>query len=366
MLTDAAEVSSRTNRLTAVSHRKRNFRLFQSIEHSYRPLLVLFSPFLSLSHNVSPLCFRDFLLYISPVFVSLYLPDALALHFLHYFVYIRSLHFFQSTDELIDIEQFFLFYYKHLADHYGVKSQLCTVHLHLHLKDQVLNHGGLSMTSCFARESYLGNALQWCHGKKYVLEQFITWYLVDRSLSPPTSFDLNRLFFAERYDERYLNRAIINDYRDKLAACLRKKKMAMGNIQYFARYFRGLRAFHSMAYSKSGTGISYWISISNDRCPEGRSTCFGEILFYISEMDAHFAFVKKYDCIHASLSDGLTTVEMSQNLSEKLSKFYGCYDRRKFSYKILPVALISNKVVNMPWLNSTYIFTDVVLDWEHD
>ena len=212
----------------------------------------------------------------------------------------------------------------------------------------------------------LGNALQWCHGKKYVLEQFMTWYLIDRSLSPTTSFDINRLFYAERYDERYLNRTIINDHRDKLTTCLRKRKMATGNINYFARYFRGLRAFHSMAYSKSGTAISYWISISNGRCPARRSNCFGEVLFYISETDVYYAFVKKYDCILASLSDGLATVQMPQNLSEKLSKFYGCYDRRKFSYKIIPVALISNKVINMPWLNNTYIFTDVALDWEHD
>ena len=320
----------------------------------------------SLSSIFSCRCFRDFLLYVSPVFACLYLPDALALHFLHYFVYVRSLHFFQSTDELIGIEQFFLFYYKHLADHYGVKSQLCTVHLHLHLKDQVINHGALSLTSCFARESYLGNALQWCHGKKYILEQFITWYLIDRSLSPTSSFDVNRLFYAEKYDERYLNRTVIDDHQDKLMACLRKKKMPTAAINYFARYFRGLRVFHSMAYSKSGNSITYWVSISNERCPVGRSSCFGEILFYIGESNVHYAFVKKYDCIHSSLSDGLTTVAMPPNLSEKLDKLYGCYNRRKFSYKILPVAFISNKVINMPWLNNTYIFTDVALDWEHD
>ena len=38
--------------------------------------------------------FRDFLLYIAPVFAVLFLPDRYAQHFLLYFVYVKTLHYF--------------------------------------------------------------------------------------------------------------------------------------------------------------------------------------------------------------------------------------------------------------------------------
>ena len=113
-------------------------------------------------------------MYVSPIFGILFLPDQMALHFLHYFIYIRVLHFYQNKDELNDIDYFFNYYYEHLAENYGPKSELCTIHIHSHLLEQVKRHGSLSMTSCFPRESYIGSAVKWCHGKKFILEQFIT------------------------------------------------------------------------------------------------------------------------------------------------------------------------------------------------
>ena len=70
---------------------------------------------------------RDFLLYISPIYVCLFLPDSLALHFLYYFVYIRALRFYEDKNELNGIEQFFSYYYEHIAYYYGEKSQLCNL-----------------------------------------------------------------------------------------------------------------------------------------------------------------------------------------------------------------------------------------------
>ncbi|CAF1508664.1 unnamed protein product [Didymodactylos carnosus] len=156
----------------------------------------------------------DFLLYVSPIFVALFLPDELAVHFLHYFIYIGALHFYENKNVLTDIENFFNYYYPTLAKHYGAKSQLCTIHLHLHLKEQVLKHSSLSLTSCFLREDYLGHSLKWCHGKKYVLEQFITWYLVNRTLRRSNELSINDLFLAKKFDERYLNNKIIQMYEE--------------------------------------------------------------------------------------------------------------------------------------------------------
>jgi len=109
-------------------------------------------------------------------------------------VFIRVLHFYHDKDELHGIDHYFNFYYEHLAEYYGPKSELCTIHIHSHLLDQVKRHGSLSMTSCFPRESYLGNAIKWYQGKKYMLEQFITCYNVDRTLYSNNTLNINHLF----------------------------------------------------------------------------------------------------------------------------------------------------------------------------
>ena len=306
------------------------------------------------------------MLYVSPVYVALHLPDTLAVHYLHYYVYVRTLHFFQSMDELIDIEQFFFYYYEHLPDYYGAKSQLLSVHLHLHLKEQMIKHGSLLFTSCFARESYLGHCLKWCHGKKYILEQFITWYLVDRSLSGTSAYDINRVFFDDKLDDKHLNKKFIDNYRDKLSECFQKKNINCDSITYFARYHRGMTTFHSIAYARNGNGISYRVSISNDTCPMQRQSCFGEVLFYLSISNVQYAFVKKYDCIDGNIADGISTVNVPQKLKEKLNYFYGFYNHRRYRYKAIPIRLINNKVISMQWRDGIFTYTDIFFDMEHD
>lgn len=88
---------------------------------------------------------------------------------------------------------------------YGPRSQFLTVHLHTHLNDQVIQHGCLSMTSCFPRQAYLGLALNLCHGTKYVLEQFTTWYLIDRSLSEVNEIIVDDIFINEKFNDQNLH-----------------------------------------------------------------------------------------------------------------------------------------------------------------
>ncbi|CAF3787006.1 unnamed protein product [Rotaria sordida] len=206
--------------------------------------------------------FRDFMIYISPVFCILFLPDKYALHYLYYYIYIRTLYHYQTASELDDIDSLFDAYHKNLSILYGPKSELLTVHLHLHLKEQVMSHGSLSMTSCFARESYLGLALNMCHGKKYILEQYITWYNIERSLYENNTIGVNDIFITERFNERHIDIHIIEQYKTKLVECLTKQQIipdAALQIQYYSRYRRGFKTFRSKAYSRGGKAISYQI-----------------------------------------------------------------------------------------------------------
>ncbi|CAF3744588.1 unnamed protein product [Rotaria sp. Silwood1] len=217
--------------------------------------------------------FRDFFLYVSPLFSILFLPDRYALHFLYYFIYVRTLYHYEKISELENIDLLFDEYYKNLSKLYGEKSELLTVHLHAHLKEQVVHHGALSMTSCFPRESYLGLALTMCYGKKYVLAQYISWHLIERSLYDKNTIEVNDVFITERFYDRYLDIQMITRYKAKLIACLKRQNIILDEnfqIQYYARYCRGFKSYHSKVYLRAGRAISHRVSIANPKCTKAQ------------------------------------------------------------------------------------------------
>ncbi len=309
-------------------------------------------------------------MYVSPILVILFLPDKLALHFLHYFIYIRVLHFYKDKDELHNIDYFFNYYYEHLAEHYGPKSELCSVHIHSHLLAQVNRHGSLAMTSCFPRESYIGNAVKWCHGKKYILEQFITWYKLDHILYPDNSINIHYLTQRKHFDEKYLDYSLIESLNDKFLQCCLKKKMHLDGkkpVKKYARYFYGLKTFHSLSYVRGGNAISYWVSIKNEECPQKHGICFGEVIYYFQFDNEYYAFIKHFKCIDQSLSDGLSSTSIPQDLLDRLNVFYHLFHDKNFSYKIVSTNHIMNKVIRMSWIErDVSVFTEVHIDWEHD
>jgi hypothetical protein len=300
----------------------------------------------------------------------LFLPDVLALHFLHYFIYIRILHFYQNQDELHDIDLFFDYYYQHLAQHYGPKSELCTVHVHTHLLDQVKRHGALSMTSCFPRESYIGHAVKLCKGQKYILEQFNTWYKLDRILYPDSTLNISYLTRDEHLDEKYLVKSLIESVNEKFVQCCYKKNIQLNGtnpIKIYARYFRGLKTFHSLSYGRGGNAISYWVSVKTNKCPQNHKICFGEVIYYFRIDNDCYAFIKYYSCIDDCLSHGLLTTNVPQNLIDRLNVYYHFFQDKRYSYKIVPAARILNKVIRMSWIEpGVSVFTELHLDWEHN
>lgn len=313
--------------------------------------------------------FSDFFLYVSPVFAMLFLPDRMAVHFLHYYVYIRTLHFYRNNEELDGIEKFFDHYYQHLAEFYGPKSNLCTVHIHSHLLAQVKRHGCLAMTSCFPRESFLGNLVKLCHGKKFILEQFFTWYRLNRVLSTDNNITVARLYEHRRFDDKYLDESLLKSTREKMLLCCEKKNIQVdpSALKVFGRYTYGLKTFHSLCYSRAGNSISHWVSIRSDQCPVQCGRCFGEVILFFQSGDSYYAFIRHYPCMDKSLSDGLTSTTISPELDERLKAYFHVFHDKQFTYKIVPIDFILNKVIRMPWNESHLsIFTEVDLDWEHD
>ncbi|CAF0773384.1 unnamed protein product [Rotaria sordida] len=276
------------------------------------------------NHQFMPLV--DYQNWKTKLFRILFLPDRYALHFLYYFIYVRTLYHYETISELDNIDLLFDEYYKNLSKLYGEKSELLTVHLHSHLKEQVLHHGALSMTSCFPRESYLGLAVTMCYGKKYVLAQYISWHLIDRSLCDKNTIEVNDVFITERFYDRHLDIQMIARYKAKLIECLKRQKIIFDEslqIQYYARYRRGLKSYHSKVYSRAGRAISHRVSVANSKCTHARKRCFANVIFYFKLSNVYYAFIKKYPCINLSLGSGLTTAAIPQNILERLDLYYG-------------------------------------------
>lgn len=313
---------------------------------------------------------KEFLIYISPVFCILFLPDTYAIHYLNYFLYIRALYHYREKLELNGIESLFDIYYRSFSLLYGQKSELLTLHLHLHLREQVLNHGCLSMTSCFPHESYLGLALTMCHGKKYILEQYIIWYNIERSLHENNTIEIDDVFINERFNECHVNINMIEQFKLKLFQCLTKQNIPVDTsspIKYYSRYRHGFKSFHSQAYSRTGKAISYQVSLLNSKCISSRKKCFAEVLFYFKVANINYAFVKKYSCINLSIAAGLTTVAVPQEIAKRLDFYFGLFNMKQYSYKVVSITNIINKVIKMGWNDENiFVFTDVVIDWDHD
>lgn len=265
---------------------------------------------------------------------------------------------------------FFDYYHEHLAEHYGQRAELCTVHLHTHLLEQVKRHGCLSMTSCFARESYIGDALKICHGKKYVLQQFATWYQIDRLLSTKKESTFESIFHEKHFDEKYIDTSILKCYNDAFLDCCLNFNLTIDkqkSIRFFARYWYGVKTFHSTAYKRNGYAVSFWVSINNRSCPIQAGICFAEIVFFCRMDKNYYAFVKVHQCIRDRFSDSMLTVPIPIELLRRLNAYYHFFYDDKYSYKIIPVDLILHKVIRMIWnQDRVSVFTEVLVDWEHD
>ena len=85
--------------------------------------------------------------------------------------------------------------------------------MHQHLLEQVDQHGSLSMTSCFARESFLSSSIKLCHGTQYILQRLVTWNNMDQSIYPHNNLMLSDLYTNEKlFDNRYIDSQILRQH----------------------------------------------------------------------------------------------------------------------------------------------------------
>ena len=110
--------------------------------------------------------------------------------------------------------------------------------MHQHLLEQVDQHGSLSLTSCLARESFLGSSIKLCQGTRYILRQLVAWNYVDQSIYPHNNLMLSDLYTNEKlFDNRYIDSQILHQHSADFELCLNHGGLKSNlSIDFYARF----------------------------------------------------------------------------------------------------------------------------------
>jgi hypothetical protein len=118
---------------------------------------------------------RTFLLFVGVPLAILYFPNEFASHFSIYATAMTMLHSPISNEEIDLAEQLIHYYCKTARTIHGPSIELFSLHAHLHLPEQVRQHGGLAGTSAFAFESCIHFIKKKAHGSKSLATQIAYW-----------------------------------------------------------------------------------------------------------------------------------------------------------------------------------------------
>ena len=132
---------------------------------------------------------RVFTLYIClPLLIHLKenFPAVIIAHFSLFFIYIRTLRYFQSWQQLFPMIYFIEAYLDQFESLYTRCAELMSTHALIHLFDQCLDHGSLSSHSMFSTESYLHHLSKLGHGSIAIAQQMAYWHTIDRYIHSKT------------------------------------------------------------------------------------------------------------------------------------------------------------------------------------
>ena len=92
---------------------------------------------------------RLFLIYLSLPFLLFFnhhFPPLLVYHFSLYSIYIRTLCHFDEKQNIYDVRPFIETHLRRFSEVYPMSKELLSTHCHVHLWQQVIRHGSLSVT----------------------------------------------------------------------------------------------------------------------------------------------------------------------------------------------------------------------------
>lgn len=118
---------------------------------------------------------RLFVLNIGVPLMAFFLPKLIFSHFVVYAMAIKILHAPENRQEINFGESLMEYYCRTAPGVYDPSIQIMSLHAHLHLADQVRQHGGLAHTSAFAFESAIRSIQRKAHGSVHLASQIAYW-----------------------------------------------------------------------------------------------------------------------------------------------------------------------------------------------
>lgn len=154
--------------------------------------------------------FRVFVLSIGVGLMLKHLPPMIMSHFALYSMFIKLLHCPKSIEEVTLADEIIHYYCKTAKHIYGQSIELFSLHAHLHLPQQVLDHGGLSFTSAFCFESSIRYLKKKAHGTRDLATQISDWIDIERTINKQPL----QILKSSVVNRIHINSRIFNDYRE--------------------------------------------------------------------------------------------------------------------------------------------------------
>ncbi|CAF2156229.1 unnamed protein product [Rotaria magnacalcarata] len=199
---------------------------------------------------------RLFVLNVGLPSIISYLPKVMASHFAVYCLAIKLLHCPKSIDEISFAESLIDYYCRTAPLVFDGSIELLSLHAHMHLGEQVRQHGDLAFSSAFCFESCIRYLKKMVHGTKNLASQIAYWCDM-RSAVPRPEFILQQ---ATGKTKILFSSVKINQYRHILMNKLLEIGHDCKNIILFLRYKDKFNTYHSIIYDDSFSCASFIVS----------------------------------------------------------------------------------------------------------
>ncbi|CAF3907108.1 unnamed protein product, partial [Rotaria sordida] len=274
---------------------------------------------------------RLFILHLGLPILAPYLPTLYISHFAIYCLFVTIVHC-PKTKEEIELSNKLIHYYCETSSKvYGPQIELYSLHAHLHLPAQVLNHGGLAFTSSFCFESAIRHIKNKSHGTKNLGSQIGYWCDID-TIIPCKEFILSSPLLL---NEINVDSHLLNTYRDTLVKQLNELQHDVTMIKLYLRFKDKFLTYHSFLYSKRYTCMSYLISYNNNH----QQIHYGNIIVFYVFNSVRYLLIQQFHRADVKISDFL---EIPDELKDTIDLFYPiCF--LTDTYVIIPASRIINK-----------------------
>jgi hypothetical protein len=297
--------------------------------------------------------FRIFLLSIGVPLVLKHLPQVVASHFTLYSMFIKLLHNPYSIEEIELADKIIHYYCKTAVHVYGESIELFSLHAHLHLPQQVLNHGGLSFTSAFCFESAIRYLKKKAHGTKDLATQIADWISVERTMKKQPF----EVFKSIGFNQMDINDYNFDIYRDIFLNNIHLLNENENDIPLFLRYRDTFNIYHTILYDLPYTCVSYIISYK----AVDASIKYGQIIVFFKLREDYYALIREYKSTDQNISDFLS---VPAELEQKLNEIFPIRVLSN-SYSIVPVISIRHKCIQVVCEDLLFL-SEVRVDYEHD